>query len=114
MVLTGIAQETDFMDGETKFALVFNKGELKLSVPEGTAAAAAQYLVDDLRERDVQSPLQEQQEAGVFPKDESGFSAITESQDYPEEPVVDLSDYEQPPDHDVTDTEDVDDGVGQI
>lgn len=107
MVLTGIAQENDFMGGGVQYFLIFNKGQLRLLVPEETATMAIQHL-EGQQEKD---PLYVPAVPTASEEPEEGadvFSALAEENQ-------DLSDYAQPPDHEVTETEeDVDDGVVQI
>ena len=91
LMLTGIAQETHFSPPSTLLYLVFNNGDLKVPVTEEQAALVLEQV----------GPMMED------PEDD----AEKEKQSYEYEAVPHLS---AVPEHDVTETEEEEDGVGQI
>jgi hypothetical protein len=53
LVLTGLANETDFNDGEVvQYLLVFNKGELRVPVDEDSARLVLHYMFGEQAEQE--------------------------------------------------------------
>jgi len=107
MILTGVAQESDFTEGTSQFFLVFNQGRLRLPVSEEAASTAIDYFSSEQKNTAVDP----EQLAGEQVAYEEGAEIFSSE----EPPQQDLYDYSKPPeDHDVTESEDPDDGVDQV
>jgi len=108
LILTGIANEVSFTEGESSYFLVFNEGELRLPVEEGVAAYAVEVMMAEPQESEKDDP-----HAGETVQAPSNGQSHEEGAEYYS---ADDDDYDQPPDYRDPDegVEDVEDGVGQF
>jgi hypothetical protein len=89
LILTGISQETHFSPPSLLTYLVFNNGDLKVPVSEEQAELVMEQV----------GPMLEQEESPHQDPEPNRVSHLV--------PVP-------PPEHDVTETEEEEDGVGQV
>jgi hypothetical protein len=77
LVLTGLANETDFTNGEAiQYLLVFNKGELRVPVDEQSAKLVIQFMFSDEEIEPKESEPKVPEDQNEFTDDEGGVDQV--------------------------------------